>query len=65
MTDGKGSNRSNLNNYQKMAYAGGISLSRASGGGATASGQIMYVPLRFWFNRHVGLSFAFNSTSIS
>ena len=53
---GEGTASSNLNNYQKMAYAGGISFNIKTVGAATASDQIMYVPLRFWFNRHVGLS---------
>ena len=49
---GEGTDSSNLNNYQKMAYAGGIKFPSSG----DLSGQIMYVPLRFWFNRHVGLS---------
>jgi len=56
MQIGRGDTESNLNNYQKMAYAGGISFNIGDKNNATASGQIMYVPLRFWFNRHVGLS---------
>jgi len=42
--------------FQLVACAGGVTLGDPSNEAVVNSGTLLYVPLRFWFNRHVGLS---------
>ena len=49
-------NFANFPKFQTMAGAGGVGFTSDDGGGAPLKNIRLYVPLRFWFSRHVGLS---------